>query len=87
DIVGQERCPERRAIEEEQMTWDGQERRTGNERRLVERRHTMRYNVRRLVVVDGITWIDPEDGERRMHIRRRRDREALAIKVARHAAP
>jgi hypothetical protein len=47
----------------------------------------MRYNVRRLVVVDGITWIDPEDGERRMHIRRRRDREALAIKVARHAAP
>ncbi|MFY9610000.1 MAG: hypothetical protein WAU45_15445 [Blastocatellia bacterium] len=69
------------------MAWDGQERRRGNERRVVERRHTSRYNVRTLLVVDGIAWIDPPDGERRRHIRRRRDREALAIKVAHHALP
>lgn len=67
------------------MVWDGEERRHPNERRVVERRRTMRYNVRTLLVVDGITWIDPDDGERRKHIRRRRDREALAIKVVRYA--
>ncbi|HWO01331.1 MAG TPA: hypothetical protein VNS63_18875 [Blastocatellia bacterium] len=69
------------------MTWEGEERRRGNERRVVERRHTMRYNVKALLVVDGITWIDPADGERRKHIRRRQDREALAIKVAHYARP
>ena len=69
------------------MVWDGEERRRTNERRVVERRRTMRYNVRTLLVVDGITWIDPDDAERRKHIRRRRDREALAIKVVRYARP
>jgi len=69
------------------MVWDGEERRRANERRVVERRRTMRYNVRTLLVVDGITWVDPEEGERRKHIRRKRDREALAIKVSRYACP
>jgi hypothetical protein len=69
------------------MAWDGHERRRGHERRVVERRHTMRYNVQTLLVVDGITWIDPEDGERRKHIRRKHDREALATKVAYYARP
>jgi hypothetical protein len=69
------------------MAWDGHERRRGQERRVVERRHTMRYNVQTLLVVDGITWIDPEDGERRKHIRRKNDREALATRVAYYARP
>ena len=69
------------------MAWDGEDRRQGTERRVVERRRTMRYNVQTLLVVEGITWIDPEDGERRKHIRRRTDREALAIKFAYYARP
>jgi len=69
------------------MEWDGNDRRHGNDRRVVERRRTMRYNVKNLLVVDGITWIDPEEGERRKHIRRKYDREALATKVAYYARP
>lgn len=68
------------------MVWDGLERRRAVERRVVERRRTMRYDVRILLVVEGITWIDPEDGERRS-IRRRRDREALALRVDHFARP
>lgn len=69
------------------MTWRGEERRVGVERRVVERRRTMRYNVRTLLIIDGITWVDPEGGERRRAVRRRADREALAIAFARHANP
>lgn len=67
------------------MSWRGKERRSDRERRLVERRRTMRYNVRTLVIVDGITWIDPEGDERRRGIRRRADRESVAIKFVQHA--
>ena len=67
------------------MSWRGEERRSDRERRLVERRRTMRYNARTLVIVDGITWIDPEGDERRRSIRRRADRESVAIKFVQHA--
>ncbi|MFY9573430.1 MAG: hypothetical protein WAV20_18685, partial [Blastocatellia bacterium] len=69
------------------MAWHGQERRSGNQRRVVERRRTMRYNVSTLLIIDGITWVDPEGGERRRDMRRRADREALAIKFAHRAHP
>ncbi|HKQ08611.1 MAG TPA: hypothetical protein VJ464_26045 [Blastocatellia bacterium] len=59
------------------MNWNGEERRSGNDRRLSERRRTMRYGVQNLVIIDGITWIDSEGQERRQQIRRRQDREAL----------
>ena len=69
------------------MTWGGKERRADRERRLAERRRTMRYKVRTLVIIDGITWIDPEGDERRRSIRRRADRESVAIKFVQHALP
>jgi hypothetical protein len=69
------------------MTWRDRERRAGRERRLVERRRTMRYNVRTLLIIDGITWVDPEGAERRRAVRRRADREALATAFVRHANP
>jgi len=69
------------------MSFRQRERRVGNERRIVERRRTMRYDVHTLVIIDGITWVDPEDGERRRRIRRRADREALATAFIRHANP
>jgi hypothetical protein len=47
----------------------------------------MRYNVRTLLIIDGITWIDPEGGERRRTVRRRTDREVLAIKFVQRAYP
>jgi len=47
----------------------------------------MRYDVHTLVIIDGITWVDPEDGERRRRIRRRADRESLATAFIRHANP
>jgi len=67
------------------MNWRGQERRSERERRVSERRRTMRYNVRTLLIVDGITWVDPEGDERRRGIRRRDDRESVAIKFVQHA--
>jgi hypothetical protein len=69
------------------MTWDGNERRNGYERRVVERRRTMRYNVETLLVVDGITWVDPKGTDRRQHIRRLEDRVQLADKVIQYARP
>ena len=69
------------------MSRSEKERRVGVERRVVERRRTMRYNVRTLLIIDGITWVDPEGGERRRAVRRRADREALAIAFIRHANP
>jgi hypothetical protein len=47
----------------------------------------MRYNVNTLVVVDGITWVDPEGTDRRQHIRRLDDRVSLADKVIQYARP
>jgi hypothetical protein len=69
------------------MTWDGNERRANKDRRVVERRRTMRYNVNTLVVVDGITWVDPEGSDRRQHIRRLDDRVKLADKVIQYTRP
>ena len=63
------------------MEWDGRERRSGKDRRVHERRLTMRYDVQSLIIIDGITWIDPGAKDRRTHIRRRQDREALARKL------
>lgn len=47
----------------------------------------MRYNVQTLLVVDGITWVDPEGADRRHHVRRLSDRVRLAEKVIRYARP
>lgn len=69
------------------MTWRGQDRRVANERRLLERRRTMSYNVHTLLIIEGITWVDPDDAKRRRQVRRRADREALAIMFVRHAHP
>ena len=63
----------------------GKERRTDRERRVTERRRTMRYSVRTLIIIDGITWVDPEGDERRRSIRRLADRESVAIKFVQHA--
>lgn len=67
------------------MTSREKERRTDRERRVSERRRTMRYSVRTLVIIDGITWVDPEGDERRRSIRRQADRESVAIKFVQHA--
>ena len=69
------------------MSWDGEERRSGKERRLIERRQTMPYNVKTLLIVDGITWIDPAGSERRQRVRRSCDRESLAQKFLEKARP
>ena len=69
------------------MRWNGEERRSGGDRRLGERRRTMRYDVRTLLIVNGITWIDAEGQERRQHIRRRQDREAIARQLLDHTRP
>ena len=64
-----------------------EEKRLRTERRVIERRHTMPYNLRTLLIVDGLTWVDPEGSERRRRIRRRADRETLAAKVLKRARP
>ena len=69
------------------MNWKGEERRSGNDRRLSERRRTMRYGVQNLVIIDGITWIDAEGEERRQRIRRRQDREALVRRLLEDTRP
>jgi hypothetical protein len=69
------------------MTWDGNDRRQADDRRIVERRRTMRYNVQTLLVIDGITWVDPDGTDRRQHIRRLEDRVKLADKVIQYARP
>lgn len=69
------------------MTWRGAERRSLPERRVVERRHTMHYKVNTLLIIDGITWVDPEGEERRRSVRRRADRESLAIRFVQQALP
>jgi hypothetical protein len=69
------------------MIWRGEERRSGSERRLAERRRTMPYDVQRLLIINGITWIDPEAVQRRQRVRRQADRHSLAIKFVEHARP
>lgn len=69
------------------MAWDGRERRSGKERRLIERRRTMNYNSQTVVIVEGVTWVDAEGMERRRTIRRREDRERIATKIIKVAWP
>ena len=69
------------------MSWDGQERRSGKDRRAGERRRTMRYGVQKLIIIDGLTWIDAEGQERRQHIRRREDREAIVRRLLETTRP
>ena len=69
------------------MDWNGVERRSGKDRRVVERRRTMNYGVQTLLIVDGITWIDHESNVRRQRIRRRGDRELLARKLIEKTRP
>jgi hypothetical protein len=61
--------------------WDGVERRAPEDRRKGERRSSMRSSVYTLVVVDGITWLENEDTNRRHSLRRRIDRERLASRI------
>ena len=63
-------------------SWDGTERRQRTERRKDERRHSMRYMVDTLIVIDGVTWVDTDGSNRRRKIRRRDDREKLAKKIS-----
>jgi hypothetical protein len=58
--------------------WDGTERRVTPDRRMDERRQSMRYTVGTLIVIDNVTWIDTEGTDRRRLIRRRDDRERIA---------
>ena len=69
------------------MAWNGDQRRSGKDRRLNERRQTTRYGVRTLVVIDGITWIDLDGADRRLTIRRREDRETVAGRIVRISRP
>ena len=69
------------------MSWNGEERRSGNDRRIRERRRTMRYGVQNLVIIDGITWIDAEGQERRQQIRRQQDRQAIVRMLLENARP
>ena len=69
------------------MAWNGEERRTGRDRRLVERRRTTGYNTSVLIIIDGITWIDAGGANRRHFIRRREDREKIARKITQVIQP
>jgi hypothetical protein len=69
------------------MSWNGEERRSGNDRRELERRRTMEYNVETLLIVDGKTWIDPGGRAQRKRIRRASDREWLARRIIEKTRP
>ena len=69
------------------MAWNGEERRAGKDRRLLERRRTKQYRVQTLVIIDGITWIDADGADRRLKIRRRQDREELAQRLLEISRP
>jgi hypothetical protein len=51
------------------------------ERRLRERRKSMRYSTGTLIVVDSVTWLDDESDDRRRLIRRRQDRKRIAARI------
>jgi hypothetical protein len=61
--------------------WDGEERRSGDDRRVLERRRSVRYSARNLIILDGITWVDSEGTDRRRNVRRSEDRQILAAKI------
>ncbi len=67
--------------------WNGEERRSGRDRRTIERRRMMPYRVHTVVVVDGVTWIDADSIHRRQRIRRLKDRERLANKIFHYIQP
>jgi hypothetical protein len=69
------------------MAWNGEERRAGKDRRLLERRRTTHYRVHTLVIIDGITWIDADGADRRLTVRRQKDREELARKIIEASRP
>ncbi|HEV8486204.1 MAG TPA: hypothetical protein VGV87_21860 [Blastocatellia bacterium] len=69
------------------MAWNGEERRAGKDRRLLERRRATHYSVYTLVVIDGITWIDADGADRRLIVRRQEDREALARRIIEISRP
>jgi hypothetical protein len=69
------------------MSWNGEERRSGYDRRQGERRRTMRYGVQNLIIINGITWIDAEGQKRRQQIRRQQDRQAIVSKLLENARP
>lgn len=69
------------------MSWNGEERRSGHDRRKCERRRTMRYGVQNLIIINGITWIDAEGQERRQQIRRQQDRQAIVRKLLENTRP
>lgn len=54
---------------------------------MVERRRTTGYNTHLLIIIDGITWVDADGANRRHFIRRREDREKLALKLTRILQP
>lgn len=59
-------------------SWSGVDRRSNKERRIQERRHSIRYTADTLIVIGGVTWIDNEGTDRRRKVRRRKDREQIA---------
>ena len=59
-------------------SWSGVNRRSNKERRLQERRRSIRYTAETLIVLHGVTWIDNEGTDRRRKVRRRQDRELIA---------
>jgi hypothetical protein len=69
------------------MAWNGEERRAGKDRRLLERRRTTHYRVHTLVVINGITWIDADGADRRLTVRRKGDREDLARRILEISRP
>jgi hypothetical protein len=69
------------------MAWNGEERRSGKDRRIVERRRATQYRVDTVVIIGGITWVDPGGKHRRAGIRRREDREAVARIVVQLSRP
>ena len=66
------------AIRKQPASWDGTERRRGDDRRLGERRLWSTYEADDLVIVSGRTWID---GKRRIKVRRVADRTWLADEI------
>ena len=69
------------------MAWNGEERRSGKDRRIIERRRTLRYCIHTLVIIDGITWVDADGTDRRLGIRRREDRENVAQRIVQISRP
>jgi hypothetical protein len=63
------------------MAWDGVERRIGADRRVKDRRRSLRYSAYNLIIVDGVTWVDDQGTDRRQFVRRLQDRLRLAQRI------